>query len=419
MKTLYITTISILIFVLCSLLIKNANHINNLRKVSIILIVIIGFTSKSSYSSIYEDKEIIDTSANSIDMGVSYIGDFIKNYNGGITAGNTYLGKFDFELKLNTEMVGLWEGGSVSLLATAVHGGLPSEEFIGDYQVASDIEAGKHQYIEELFYKQEWVNVNLKAGVQDINCEFAVGNAARNFINSSFGIHPTITGNVPVSTYPLTSLGAAFDYFPWENFSMKTGLFDGHPGEFNSDPYRTKWELSREEGFMSITEFVYNLDNQFYMKAGGYYHNHCEIPAQINEGMTEHSSNYGFYLIAEKNWFSVNNTKFIDVFIQLGSAPKSTNINPFYMGGGLVIYPSLENKYINNYGVGLAHACFNEKIVPEARQNNCESTLEGFVTLGTSDGLNLKPCLQYIMNPGFQEDIPDAFVGMLRVDVNF
>lgn len=391
-----------------------------LKRLSLIFIVVICFISKSSFPHItLLDDEPLDSSVNSINMGVAYTGDFVKNYKGGIATGNTYLGKFDFELSLNTEMLGLWKGGSVTFLATAVHGGLPSEELIGDYQVASDIEAGKHQFIEELYYKQEWKNVSLKAGVQDINCEFAVGDAACNFINSSFGIHPTISGNVPVSTYPLTSLGFAIDYSPLENFSLKTGFFDGHPGEFNSNPYRTKWTLSREEGFMNITEFVYTLNNHFYMKAGGYYHNQCEIPPQINDEITEGGYNYGFYLIAEKNWIRANNRKLLDVFIQFGSAPKSKNINPFYMGGGIVMYPPQGNKYIHNYGVGLAHACFNEKIVPETRMNNCESTLESFVTLSMLDRLNLQPCLQYIMKPGFHEDIPDAFVGMLRVDVNF
>src|SRR6056297_147655 len=137
-------------------------------RIQIILIIILCFISKSLYSVLTDNAEKLDSASKAVKEEVAYTGDFVRNMNGGISTGNAYLGKFDFGLSLNTEMLGLWKGGRFKILATAVHGGMPSEKFIGDYQVASNIEAGKHQYIEELYYEHHFLNTNIKAGVQDL-----------------------------------------------------------------------------------------------------------------------------------------------------------------------------------------------------------------------------------------------------------
>ena len=96
----------------------------------------------------------------------SYKGDFVSNLNGGIKTGSTYLGLADLFLELNTENAGLWKGGTFMLHGANTHGGEPSANLIGDLQVVSNIEAGNHTFLYELWYSQTFGNVHTTIGLQ-------------------------------------------------------------------------------------------------------------------------------------------------------------------------------------------------------------------------------------------------------------
>ena len=137
----------------------------------------------------------------------------------------------------DTEKAGLWKGTFVYVNAANTHGAMPSAELLGDMQVASNIEAGNHTYIQELWIKQAFKNLELTAGLQDLNVEFAASEYGAMFLNSSFGILPIVSGNIPAPIFPLTSLGLTAKWNILKNTTLLAAVYDGSPSDFDYNPY--------------------------------------------------------------------------------------------------------------------------------------------------------------------------------------
>ena len=85
---------------------------------------------------------------------------------------------------------------------------------LGDIQIANNYEATKGFKIYEFWYQKSWEKGHLKLGQLDVNNSFAFTDYGASFIHSSFGIGPEFTLNIPLSTFPLTSLGFVGEYAP-------------------------------------------------------------------------------------------------------------------------------------------------------------------------------------------------------------
>jgi porin len=116
----------------------------------------------------------------------SYIGDVVSNFSGGIKTGTTYLGLANIKTKFNTEKAYWWKGGSLYVNLANTHGSEPTATLVGDFQGVSNIEAGNHTFLYELWYNQNFKNLNITIGLQDLNTNFASSENGALLINSSF-----------------------------------------------------------------------------------------------------------------------------------------------------------------------------------------------------------------------------------------
>ncbi|HEX3009230.1 MAG TPA: carbohydrate porin, partial [Bacteroidales bacterium] len=89
-----------------------------------------------------------------LNFEASYIGESFNNLSGGIKRGSTYEGMANLRISFDTDKARLWKGGQFYIHAANTHGGTPSCDLVGDFQVASNIEAGNHTYIQEFWFKQ-------------------------------------------------------------------------------------------------------------------------------------------------------------------------------------------------------------------------------------------------------------------------
>jgi len=137
-------------------------------------------------------------------LNATYKGDFVTNFNGGIVTGSTYLGLADLFLHFDAEKAGLWKGGELLVHGANSHGGEPTANLIGDFQFVSNIEAGDHTFLYELWFKQTFSNVTTTIGLQDMNSEFAGSEVASLFLNSSVWVHSVILDNITAPIFPLT-----------------------------------------------------------------------------------------------------------------------------------------------------------------------------------------------------------------------
>lgn len=379
--------------------------------------LVVSFCAASFDAAIAQNSE--DTKKQSpFTFEASYIGDGVSNFAGGIEKGRTYMGMANIRLSFSTKDAGLWSGGTLFFNGANTHGGTPSADYIGDFQVASNIEAGEITYLHELWYSHSFSNISITVGVQDLNAEFVASEYAGLFLNSSFGVHSTVATNIPAPIFPLTALGGMVKYGISESIIGKIAVFDGFPDDFDHNPHNLSWKIKAEDGllFISEHEFANVFSNKLpgAYKIGAYYHNHGIIDA-TNESIspTKHS-NYGFYFIADQTIMKRSETEVLSLFTQASISPESKNLNWYYLGCGLNYSGMFKGRANDVLGLAVAHAGIKNSPIGD------ETTIELSYRAQLTENIFIQPDFQYVINPaGTDKKLDNAAVGILRFGLSF
>lgn len=343
----------------------------------------------------------------------SYVGEGVANLSGGINTGVAYLGMANIHLGFDTEKAKAWKGGFFFANLANTHGDSPSGKLIGDFQVASNIEAGNHTYIQELWYAQQIANVKITIGLQDLNAELANSEHGALYRNSSFGIHSTISDNIPAPIFPLTSPGITISWDFSQKWSWRAAVYDGSPVEFERNPYNLSWDIGKHDGVLLITEFQKEGTKEKLKgtyKLGAYYHNHQLTEEEIADGFSK--ENFGFYGVVDQMILERKEGQGIALFAQASFSPNEQNEHSCYIGGGVNCY-GIGKRESDVFGFGVAHAEFRKGKKPE-------TTLELTYKATLGENLYLQPDFQYIIHPGGTGDaLKNASVASLRFGLNF
>jgi len=346
----------------------------------------------------------------------SYLGEGAANLSGGIKRGGGYLGMANIKLLFSTEKASLWRGGHFFINGANTHGATPSETLFGDFQVASNMEAGNHTYVHELWYRQDLGRWAVIVGLQDLNVEFVASDYASLFLNSSFGVHSTIADNIPSPIFPQTALGAQLQYLISEKVSARLALFDGLPEDLDAHPHNLEWKLNSHDGLLWITEYAFtnlwanSLSSQY--KLGAYFHTHKEPAPADNPLSLLRQDNWGVYLLADQTLLSGTGNNRVSAFFQASLSPESKNRNSYYLGAGLHFTGWLRSE--DEWGLAVAHAGMKQA---GARS---ETALELSYKARFGNHLFIQPDLQYIIQPaGTDRALPNVLAGLLRMGFNF
>jgi porin len=340
-------------------------------------------------------------------FNASYIGDVVCNFNGGIKKGTTYLGLANIKVDFNTGIANWWKGGEAFINAGNTHGGEPSNDLIGDFQGVSNIEAGDHSFLYELWYKQRIGKVDITVGQQDLNASFATCENGALFTNSSFGIHSSISDNVSPPIFPLTALGANIQWNISDRYLWEAAIFDGTPGDFENNPYNAKWEWNKDKGFLAITEFQIHKSllkgKAATYKMGVYYH-------ERNDTLNTQKRDGGFYFVGDQQ-ISAD----LSVFSQLGLSPKKLNKNNRYFSIGLNYKGIINKRPDDQFGLAVAYAGIDGNAV------GSEMAVELTYKVQINKNIYLRPDIQYIINPAGTEEVKlqNDLVGFIRFGVDF
>lgn len=323
---------------------------------------------------------------NSLNFNAEYTGDFLYNV-GGLKNGGGYLGYAKIGMGAD-----LWQGASLYVGGGTTHGIVPTEMFIGDYQVANNIEAGNYAFMEHLSLQQSLGKFSFKIGLQDMNENFASLDAAGEYVNSSFGIHPALSSNMSVAIFPLTGLGAEFHYDINDNWHIQAAVYDGEIPSFEDNQYNLNWNVNKNEGALFIAETQYIMDKGTY-ELGAFYHTA--------------EKKYGAYVNFEQEVWS-NGTRNLKPFAQVSFANGEMKCdNYLHLAAGLNLEAVFSKE--SNDMMGLA---FTSVILTDKK---AETAIELFYQYQVSDNFIIKPDVQYIINPaGMDFTVDNALVGMLR-----
>jgi len=366
--------------------------------------VVIGITLSINARTAFS-KEMENSKETPFKFNVSYTGDVVSNFSGGIKRGTTYLGLANIKAGFNTETAAWWKGGRLFVNIGNTHGGEPSSTLVGDFQGVSNIEAGNLSFLYELWYKQNLGKIEITAGLQDLNADFAVNEDGAMFTNSSFGIHSSIADNVAPPIFPLTALGVNLKWNISDTFLWETAVFDGTPDDFETNPYNTKWKLSKNQGYLAVTELQVKKSllagKTGNYKVGVYYHQH-------NDTIAQEQKNGGFYFVGNQQ---ISNKLY--VFSQIGLCPKKMNKNNLYFSVGLNCKGLIETRKNDQFGIAIAYAGIQDSKV------GSETAIEVTYKFEINKNIYLRPDIQYIINPaGTDVKLPNDLVGFIRFGVD-
>jgi porin len=331
------------------------------------------------------------------------------------TEDSRYAGLTDVIFSLDTEGAGWWRGGLLVIDLQNTRGGDISD-VVGDVQGISNIVAPPGTRFAEYFLDQGFAGgrFRLKIGKQDANADFVVSDGGGEFINSSFGIIPT----VPLPTFPAPSLGVMGGWSPSDVIHLKAGYWDGAPEVCSCVSAAIVDGSNGTVGAVGIeiTPFGGDIIEGTY-RVGVWRHSKVEIavPTLKATGEPLTGSAKGLYFTADQGLWESDDRR-LSLFAQGGWGEADRSAVSRYFGGGLTFHAPFATRPHDVVGIGVAYAEVGELERGEGLAGS-ETIVELFYKVPVTGWMTLNPDIQWVHRPGGTDGT--AFVAGLRVATVF
>jgi len=349
------------------------------------------------------------------DIAVSSITDVLGNVGGGLKRGFRVLEKADITASYVGDDHGI-PGFSFFAGAQITDATVFSGNLVGDAQTVSNIDAPAGLRLSNAWVAQEFDGRGgIKAGVVDLNTEFDVQATGALFLNSSFGIGPDFSqsgGNGP-SIFPTTGLGTVGWWMPGGHWQLKTGIFEGTPGD-PAHPGRTSFSVAHDEGALLVAEVRNQLTPNFSLGVGAWRYTASFDAIDPSRGRL--SGNSGFYAIADGLLYTApagENTG-LSGWLRLGLADARINPVASSIGGGFV-YTGLFGRMADQAGIAFSRVQFGHParqaaLAAGGALGPAETTFEASYSFNINDHLTVQPDLQYVISPSGDPTLDNALV---------
>ncbi len=329
--------------------------------------------------------------------------------------GNRYAGLTDLVLTVDTGAAGWWSGGLFVVDLQNTRGGDISD-LVGDIQGISNIVAPPGTRFAEYFYKQNLKGGRFcfKIGKQDANADFVVSEGGGEFINSSFGLIPT----VPLPTYPAAAFGVMGGWAATRFLRFKIGYWDGTPAADSGISTAVFDGAAATVGAAGVEISPFGgdiLDGTYRI---GYWR-HSEVDVAVDSAKDSlgpiTGPAEGVYFTADQGLWE-GDDRALRLFAQGGWGEADRSAVSRYFGGGVTFSGPLKSRPEDMIGLGVAFAEIGR---PERKLHShpSETVIELFYRLPVAGWMFLNPDLQWIHRPGGVEET--EFVAGLRVATSF
>lgn len=385
---------------------------DTVRKLPFIMSLGLLIMSENLSAQALETEAVEPKKESPIEFNAAITGDFGSNFSGGLEQGSAYLGNIDVTATLSTEKANLWGGGTFFVYFLNNHGESLSQ-YVGDLQGVDNIEANNHSRLYQFWYKQEFANLSITVGQHDLNSEFCGSEYGASFINSSFGIQPDISTNVPVSIFPVATLGAILNFKVTHDISVLAAVYDGNPGDQDTNPNSLDIRLNKNEGTISIFELQHQTKKDSVMigsqKVGAWSHNI--------------DNHFGIYVIIDQKLRNEKKDKNqgLGFFTQAGLSPNRHSYVDFYYSFGFHYTGLIKGRDEDILGLAINNLNIAKNYRNENPSENLsdEKVIELTYSAHINDFLTIHPDLQYVIKPGGSASVKNALVGILRLVAEF
>ena len=401
------------------------------KRASVILIFAVAVGISPAFAGgllLPKEREALE--AHGVSFDIHALEDYVSVFKGGSIHKDTWMGRFDFGVDVDLEKANILKGGLIHIDIMNAHGGLkPTVDMIGDIQTVSNIEAPRTTRLYEAWYQQTFMDskLSMKAGLHDLNSDFAASDNGGLYINSAFGITPSIFANTTPSIYPLNTLGAMVKYAPDKSFDFMAGVYDGDPGNPDENIHNTNITLKAKQ-LLTIVEGAFHYAApvsgglEGTMKLTGWYNSGdvADVAALDENGdAVMHDDNYGGHMIIDQMLYKEAEGQGLSAFYMGGFAPQQRNQIISHQAGGLNYTGLIPKRDKDIAGIALTNVFFSKKLRESTGQDKAETAYELTYRFEINENIHVQPDFQYVKRPNGDDNIKNASVFMLRSDIQF
>jgi porin len=359
-----------------------------------------------------------------------YTGEAWDNVRGGIRTGADYMQNIDAQLSVDTERAYGWTGGRFFIEGFYGNGTPYNDAFIGSVQDASVIDLGKNNMarLYQVYYDQRLGNTDIRFGVMDIETEFGITRAMDPFFNGAFAWTTTLDHsgeqlNGP-STFPNTSLGIRIRQKINDQLSIQGALLNGM-ADLPDSSRAIDVQINKQNGALAIAEVDYTPIARTKIYAGYWtYTGLFDTQNEFNDDGTVRQvwGSHGAYVGAGTRLYTIDGPRGLDAFVNFGVADDRTNVVDRSVNAGLTWTGLIDSRPADklSFGVSVAHAGSpfqGAQIAELGSVFQYETVFEVTYRAKVTDWLTVQPDVQYIMHPGFDPTLKDAFMFGLHFEV--
>lgn len=411
------------------------------------------------------------------DKGIEFFGGYTAevwgNTTGGIKQGAVYTGLLDFGTNVDLEKLVGWEGASVSTTWLWLSGRDASEDLVGNFLTISNIAGFNTFRLLELWFQQNLFEdkLSIRFGQLTADSEFVISDYGSLFINGTFGWPAFLYTNLPEGGpgYPMGTLGVRVAVNPWDWMTLQSAVFQGNVFAQNVNRHGFDWDLSADQGYFWINELQTrwnHADDTFALpgqaKLGAWFHTDSFADPYYDEdgipladadsnGVPETRPwNFGFYGIVDQMLYREPNeaisiagytkdgkavadakgnklapsSQGLGWFGRIAFEPQNRNFVGFYFDTGLVYTGLIPTRDADQLGIGFGYAQLTNgargtQNLEGSPNSGSEMVLEFTYQAVITPWLSIQPNAQFIINPGGNQDLDNAFVIGGRASITF
>ena len=361
-----------------------------------------------------------------LDIFLDYSGEVMSNVSGGERTGTGYNGLTSIGLDADLGQALGWEGMMLRVSGLDLHGsGIGSR--VGDMMGVSSIEGYGSTRLYASWLEKTFTSpaLSVRAGLLLADEEFSTLDTAGAFLNATFGWPEFISMNT-VNTGPafyIPALGGRLLWEPTDTFYAQLGVFDGDTfdspdGDDSVNRHGLHFELGNGQGTIVMAEVGYRWNTE----------NDNNLPGIAKLGTWHHSGNFddfsggsahdgtqGVYASVEQMVYREYGDQGLGLFARAGFAPEDRNEveHSFQIGASYI--GLLPGRDIDLFALGLSHASVSGDLPGRTTETVVEAAYEYVM----SDDFTIQPSVQWVRDPGATEELNDAVVLGLRVNLSF
>lgn len=383
-----------------------------------------------------------------VEIGLTHKSDVLANVSGGIKNGTVWIGHTEATLGLDLEKLIGWDASTAYFHYHSDLGSKFNTHYVGGFMGVDNVEVGRntaqfyHAWIEKSFFKE---SLSLKAGLYPIDSEFYVTDTSGLFLAPPYGMSNEIAQTDTPAIFPIGALALRVKATsPGKNFYAQAAVLDGVAGDPNN-PHGTHIRLGHGEGTMSIVEFGYTPQDEpsgkeeskpeeeaesFNKTAVGFWRytrKFDDLTAVDSLGNPKRRHAQGAYFLAERSLFTEQGhpSQGLAGFVRFGTATEDVHQVDWTASAGLRYHGLIPGRDDDIAGIAVTVNHTGDKFRHVSRINgdptteNDETDWELTYRAQIKPWLALQPNVQYIVNPGMDKTLENAWVVGFRTEVAF